>query len=251
MTAADVGIQRYIKTGSFTGLSGQSVDKRGQLREGIVLAGGIEQAASSGDMPELGEGVVDGTETEYLSQMKGMPAAQVRQMFDHVTQQAAGVGLNYDFDSIVVANSFTAHRFLHFAKTHGLMSEAKEALLSGHFEKGRDIGDIEYLAEVGQEIGLDPDEVRRVLATDEFTDEVQSDISEARSLGANGVPFFVIDRKYGISGAQPAEVFTQALETAWDEGQKLTVLAGTPQSAGSDSTEEFADGAVCGPDGCN
>ena len=193
----------------------------------------------------------DGTETEYLSQMKGMPAAQVRQMFDHVTQQAAGVGLNYDFDSIVVANSFTAHRFLHFAKTHGLMSEAKEALLSGHFEKGRDIGDIEYLAEVGQEIGLDPDEVRRVLATDEFTDEVQSDISEARSLGANGVPFFVIDRKYGISGAQPAEVFTQALETAWDEGQKLTVLAGTPQSAGSDSTEEFADGAVCGPDGCN
>ncbi|KHS50204.1 DsbA family oxidoreductase [Brevibacterium linens] len=193
----------------------------------------------------------DGTETEYLSQMKGMPAAQVRQMFDHVTQQAAAVGLNYDFDSIVVANSFTAHRFLHFAKTHGLMSQAKEALLSGHFEKGRDIGDIDYLAEVGREIGLDPDEVRRVLATDEYSDEVRSDISEARSLGANGVPFFVIDRKYGISGAQPAEVFTQALETAWDEGQKLTVLAGTPQSAGSDSTEEFADGAVCGPDGCN
>ncbi|MEY8570191.1 DsbA family oxidoreductase [Brevibacterium linens] len=193
----------------------------------------------------------DGTETEYLSQMKGMPAAQVRQMFDHVTQQAAGVGLNYDFDSIVVANSFTAHRFLHFAKTHGLRSEAKEALLSGHFEKGRDIGDIEYLAEVGQEIGLDPDEVRRVLATDEFTDEVQSDISEARSLGANGVPFFVIDRKYGISGAQPADVFTQALETAWDEGQKLTVLAGPPQSAGKDSAEDVAEGAVCGPDGCH
>ncbi len=193
----------------------------------------------------------DGTETEYLSQMKGMPAAQVRQMFDHVTQQAAGVGLNYDFDSIVVANSFTAHRFLHFAKTHGLMSEAKERLLSGHFEKGRDIGDVDYLAEVGREIGLDPDEVRRILATDEFSDDVRADISEARSLGANGVPFFVIDRKYGLSGAQPAEVFSQALETAWDEGQKLTVLAGTPQSAGKDAAEDFADGAVCGPDGCN
>src|SRR5690606_11754267 len=141
----------------------------------------------------------DGTETEYLSQMKGMPAAQVRQMFDHVTQQAAAVGLNYDFDSIVVANSFTAHRFVHFAKTHGLMSKAKEALLSGHFEKGRDIGDIDYLAEVGCEIGLDSDEVRRVLATDEYSEEVRSDISEARSLGAGGVPFFVIDRKYGIS----------------------------------------------------
>ena len=189
----------------------------------------------------------DGTETEYLSQMKGMPAAQVRQMFDHVTEQAAGVGLNYDFDSIVVANSFTAHRFLHFAKTHGLMSEAKEMLLSGHFEKGRDIGDVDYLAEVGREIGLDLDEVRRILATDEFSDEVRADISEARALGANGVPFFVIDRKYGISGAQPAEVFSQALETAWDEGQKLTVLGGTPQSAGKD----FAVGAACGPDGCN
>jgi predicted DsbA family dithiol-disulfide isomerase len=189
----------------------------------------------------------DGTETEYLSQMKGMPSAQVLQMFDHVTQQAAAVGLNYDFDSIVVANSFTAHRFLHFAKTHGLMSQAKEALLSGHFEKGRDIGDIDYLAEVGREIGLDSDEVRRVLATDEYSEEVRSDISEARSLGANGVPFFVIDRKYGISGAQPADVFTQALETAWVEGQKLTVLAGPPQSAGKD----FAVGAACGPDGCS
>ncbi|MGO1292195.1 DsbA family oxidoreductase [Brevibacterium linens] len=193
----------------------------------------------------------DGTETEYLSQMKGMPAAQVRQMFDHVTQQAAAVGLNYDFDSIVVANSFTAHRFLHFAKTHGLMSQAKEALLSGHFEKGRDIGDIDYLAEVGREIGLDSDEVRRVLATDEYSEEVRSDISEARSLGANGVPFFVIDRKYGISGAQPADIFTQALETAWVEGQKLTVLAGPPQSADKDKADELTEGAVCGPDGCH
>ncbi|AZU00351.1 DsbA family oxidoreductase [Brevibacterium linens] len=193
----------------------------------------------------------DGTETEYLSQMKGMPAAQVRQMFDHVTQQAAAVGLNYDFDSIVVANSFTAHRFLHFAKTHGLMSQAKEALLSGHFEKGRDIGDIDYLAEVGREIGLDSDEVRRVLATDEYSEEVRSDISEARSLGANGVPFFVIDRKYGISGAQSADVFTQALETAWVEGQKLTVLAGPPQSADKDKADELTEGAVCGPDGCH
>lgn len=192
----------------------------------------------------------DGTESDYLSQMKGMPVAQVRQMFDHVTQQAAEVGLNYDFDSIVVANSFTAHRFLHFAETHGLMPDAKEALLSGHFEKGRDIGDIDYLAEVGREIGLDPDEVRRVLAADEYANEVRADISEARSLGAGGVPFFVIDRKYGISGAQPAEVFSQALETAWDEGQKLTVLAGTPQAA-DDSAEDFSEGAVCGPDGCS
>jgi predicted DsbA family dithiol-disulfide isomerase len=193
----------------------------------------------------------DGTETQYLSQMKGMPETQVRQMFDHVTQQAAGEGLSYDFDAIVVANSFTAHRFLHYAKDKGVMSEAKEALLSGHFEKGRDIGDIDYLAEVGRSLGLDAEEVRRVLESDEYTAEVRADISEARSLGANGVPFFVIDRKYGISGAQPSEVFSQALETAWDEGQKLTVLAGAPQNECEESAEDFADGAVCGPDGCS
>lgn len=184
-----------------------------------------------------------GTETDYLSQAKGMPAEQVRQMFDHVTAQAAGEGLNYDFDSIVVANSFTAHRFLHLAKSHGVMSQAKEALLSGHFEQGRNIGDVEYLAEVARAVGIDADEARRVLSTDEYTAEVKADIAEAQALGANGVPFFVIDRKYGVSGAQPPEAFTQALETAWGESQKLTVLAG--------GDEAFRDGAVCGPEGCD
>jgi predicted DsbA family dithiol-disulfide isomerase len=192
----------------------------------------------------------DGTEAEYLSQMKGMPTEQVRQMFDHVTEQAAGVGLNYDFEAVVVANSFTAHRFLHYAKARGAMSETKEALLSGHFEHGRDIGDIAYLAEVASELGFDADDVRRVLESDEYAAEVRADISEARSLGANGVPFFVIDRRYGISGAQPPEVFAQALDTAWDESQKLTVLSGTPTTANDGSTDEYADGAACGPDGC-
>ena len=190
----------------------------------------------------------DGSETDYLSQAKGMPAEQVKQMFDHVTQQAAGQGLNYDFDAIVVANSFLAHRFLHLAKSHGVMAAAKEDLLSGHFEHGRNIGDVDYLAKVGQSVGIDAAEVRRVLSTEDFTAEVAADIAEARALGANGVPFFVIDRKYGISGAQTPEVFTQALETAWGESQKLTVLAG----AGSvDAGETIHDGTVCGPEGCD
>ena len=191
----------------------------------------------------------DGSETDYLSQAKGMPVEQVRQMFDHVTQQAAGEDLNYDFDAIVVANSFLAHRFLHLAKRRGVMAKAKEELLSGHFEHGRNIGDVEYLAEVGQNVGIDAAEVRQVLSTKDFTAEVEADIAEARALGANGVPFFVIDRKYGISGAQPPETFTQALETAWGESQKLTVLAGAGSS--EDSGEEFRDGAVCGPEGCD
>lgn len=191
----------------------------------------------------------DGSVTDYLSQTKGMPAEQVKQMFDHVSQEAAGEGLTYDFDSIVVANSFLAHRFLHLAKSHAVMAEAKEELLSGHFEHGRDIGDVDYLATVGQSVGLDAEEVRRVLSTEDFTAEVEADIAEARALGANGVPFFVIDRKYGISGAQPPEAFTQALETAWGESQKLTVLAGAGPSGDADET--FRDGAVCGPEGCD
>lgn len=183
----------------------------------------------------------DGTETEYLSRIKGMPQDQVKQMFGHVTAQAAGEGLDYDFDKVVVANSFTAHRFLHLAKEHGLMDQAKDALLSGHFEQGKDIGDTEYLVSTGVVLGLDEAEVRETLAGDRFAAEVRADIAEARALGVNGVPFFVLDRKYGISGAQPAEAFAQAIRQAWNERSPLTVL---PQSTS-------ADGAVCGPDGCN
>jgi predicted DsbA family dithiol-disulfide isomerase len=181
----------------------------------------------------------DGTETEYLSQMKGLPEDQVRQMFAHVTAQAAGEGLAYDFDRIVVANSFTAHRFIHLAKEHGLGTEAKEALLSGHFEHGEDIGDVDYLVRTGAGLGLDGAMVREALENGRYADEVRADIAAARAVGVTGVPFFVLDRKYGISGAQPAELFSQALTQAWAERSPLTVLSGS------------ADGPACGPEGCN
>jgi predicted DsbA family dithiol-disulfide isomerase len=181
----------------------------------------------------------DGTETEYLSQMKGLPEDQVRQMFAHVTAQAAGEGLAYDFDRIVVANSFTAHRFIHLANEHGLGAEAKEALLSGHFEHGEDIGDLDYLVRTGAGLGLDGAMVREALENGRYADEVRADIAAARAVGVTGVPFFVLDRKYGISGAQPAELFSQALTQAWAERSPLTVLSGS------------ADGPACGPEGCN
>ena len=188
---------------------------------------------------------VEESEADYLSRSKGIPADQVRQMFAQVGAQAAAEGLSYDFDSVKVANSFTAHRFLHLAKSRGVMAEAEEALMSGHFESGRDIGSIDYLAEVGAQLGIDPDETRRVLESEEYTDAVEADVGQAKMLGANGVPFFVIDRKYGISGAQPAAAFSQALETAWAESQKVTVLA-DPTAASTG----YPEGAVCGPDGC-
>ncbi|HKU30182.1 MAG TPA: DsbA family oxidoreductase [Arthrobacter sp.] len=179
----------------------------------------------------------EGTELDYLSKRKGMNPAQVSQMFDHVAAQGKGEGLNYRFDNVVVANSFTAHRLIHLAAAHGKQDQAKELLLSGHFEHGKDIGSQEYLSELGQQLGLPEVEVAELFSTDKYAEDVRGDIAEARMLGVTGVPFFVIDRKYGLSGAQPSEVFTQALIQAWQEANPL-VAVGT------------ADAEACGPDGC-
>ncbi|RKO24583.1 DsbA family oxidoreductase [Pseudarthrobacter phenanthrenivorans] len=179
----------------------------------------------------------DGTELEYLSSRKGLPAQQVSQMFHHVAEQAKAEGLNYRFDSVVVANSFNAHRLIHLAAAHGQQDAAKERLLSDHFEHGKDIGSREYLTSLGQDLGIDRAELDDLFTTDKFAAEVRSDIQEARSLGISGVPFFVIDRKYGLSGAQPAETFTAALNQAWQEANPLVLVNST-------------DGDACGPDGC-
>ena len=195
----------------------------------------------------------DGTEVQYLSERKGIDPAQLAGMLEQVTVQAAGEGLSYDYDSLVVANSFSAHRLIHLAKAEAgpaAADAAKEALLSAHFEQGRNIGSTDVLAEIGAGVGLDPERVRAVLATDDYTDAVNQDIAEARSLGVNGVPFFVIDRKYGISGAQPSELFTQALETAWAESRPLQMVS-TPGTGTDAATDGSADGPACGPDGCS
>ena len=153
----------------------------------------------------------DGSEAEYLSKMKGLGQEQVSQMLDHVTAQAAGEGLDYDFANLKVANSFTALRVLEHAKQHGAGSEMKEALLSAHFEKGLNTGDEETLLKLAGTLGLDAEELRAKLASGAYAEEVNADIAQARELGISGVPFFIIDGKYGISGAQPAEVFADAL----------------------------------------
>ncbi|MGC5077744.1 DsbA family oxidoreductase [Agrococcus sp. DT81.2] len=156
----------------------------------------------------------DGTEVEYLASRKGMPVEQVRQMFAHVTEQAAGEGLSYDFDKLVVANSLRAHQLLHLAKAHGRADEVKEALLSGHFEHGTDIGDVDALVAIGTGAGLDEPEIRAALSDERYLPAVRADIQQAQELGVNGVPFFVFDMRLGLSGAQPASTFTQALDQA-------------------------------------
>ncbi|AJT42570.1 DsbA family oxidoreductase [Psychromicrobium lacuslunae] len=179
----------------------------------------------------------DGSELDYLSKRKGMPAESVAQMFEHVKSQAAGEGLNYDFDTLTVANSHLGHELIHFAALSGKQDAAKERLLKLHFEEGGDIGKLETLIEVAAELELDVAAAREALTGREFEDAVDQDIAEAHTLGIQGVPFFVIDRKYGVSGAQSSAVFSQTLAEAWRAGQPLT-MAG-------DSTAE-----ACGPDGC-
>jgi predicted DsbA family dithiol-disulfide isomerase len=179
----------------------------------------------------------DGTELEYLSSRKGMPAQQVSQMFEHVAQQAKGEGLDYHFDKVVVANSFTAHRLIHLAAAHGRQDEAKERLLSDHFEHGKDIGSQAYLSSLASDLGLPAKEVDELFTTDKYTDEVRFDFQEAQGLGISGVPFFVIDRKFGLSGAQPTETFTAALNQAWQDANPLVLV-------------NSSEAGACGPDGC-
>lgn len=181
----------------------------------------------------------DGTELEYLSSRKGIPMAQLAQMVEHVAGQAKGEGLDFRFENIVVANSFTAHRLIHLAAAHGQQDAAKERLLSDHFEHGKDIGNADYLTSVGLDLGIDADDVAELFSTDKYADDVRQDFAEGRALGITGVPFFVIDRKFGLSGAQPAETFTAALEQAWQESNPLVLV-----NAGDGA------GEACGPDGC-
>ncbi|WP_334121135.1 MULTISPECIES: DsbA family oxidoreductase [Glutamicibacter] len=162
----------------------------------------------------------DGSEAEYLSKMKGLDQAQVQQMLQHVTAQAAEEGLKYDFENLKVANSFTALRVLEFAKQHGAGDEMKEALLSAHFEKGLNTGELSTLLEIADSLGLNTQELSKQLESGAYTDEVNADISQAQQLGITGVPFFVLDGKYGISGAQPAEVFANALTQVYAENVK-------------------------------
>lgn len=153
----------------------------------------------------------DGTQIDYLVRRKGISEDQVRAMNDRVTGVALAAGLHYDMDAIRPTNTLNAHQLLHYAKARDRQVETKERLLRAHFVEGRHLGRIEDLADLAAEVGLDRDDVVRSLEADEYLGDVQADIAQARAYGINGVPFFVIDARYGISGAQPPEAFAAAL----------------------------------------
>jgi predicted DsbA family dithiol-disulfide isomerase len=149
---------------------------------------------------------------EYLVQRFGKQATA---MSAQVADLARAEGLDFDTDAALTVNTLDAHRLLHLADSVGRGDAAKERLLRAHFIEGADLSDPDTLAGLLGEAGVDPDRARAVLDSREYAEAVRDDFTEADRLGANGVPFFVIDRKYGISGAQPAEAFLHALRTAY------------------------------------
>ncbi|GAA1003245.1 DsbA family oxidoreductase [Streptomyces thermogriseus] len=174
-----------------------------------------------------------------LARKYGMSEAQAQAGEENLGRQAAAEGLAYRTRGRDHGSTFDMHRLLHLAKERGRQGELLDALYRANFAEERSVfteGD-ERLVELAVSAGLDAEEARTVLADPgAYADEVRADEQEAARLGVTGVPFFVIDRKYGVSGAQPAEVFTRALTQAWSERAPLTVVQG--------------GGDVCGPDGC-
>jgi predicted DsbA family dithiol-disulfide isomerase len=135
-------------------------------------------------------------------------------------QTAAEEGLHYDLAGGATGNTFDAHRLLHLAHARGRQDAAIERLYRAYFTEKRSIFDHDALVELAADAGLDADEVRRMLASNDYAAAVEHDITEARRLGANGVPFFVIDQRYGVSGAQPPQVFSDALARAWADAHE-------------------------------
>lgn len=155
-----------------------------------------------------------GSEVDFLVSHKGMPENQVRQMLDQVTQVAAAEGLAYNFDDLQHTNTLRAHELLHFAKSHGKLAELKERLLKAYFIEGLHVNDLDTLATLSAEVGLDRTEALAALTTRRHSADVQADIAQAHGFDITGVPFYVIDGKYSISGAQESPVFVSALTQA-------------------------------------
>jgi predicted DsbA family dithiol-disulfide isomerase len=183
--------------------------------------------------------VRDGSQSyaERLAKKYGTHPEQAQQRIDQMVETAARDGLEFRFDRIQPGNTFDAHRLLHLAHERGVQGALKERMLRAYLTEGQAIGEPDVLRALACEVGLDEAEVRALLEGERFTAEVRQDEALARELGISGVPFFVLDGRLGVSGAQPADVLLGALDKAWAEHQP--------------ALERYAEGAACGPDGCD
>ena len=176
---------------------------------------------------------------DYLIKRKGMTAAQVEGMLDNVTQSAKQVGLEYHLNKSIIVNSLNAHKLIQFAKTKGFGDQAEERLFLAFFTQGKNIADIDTLTQLGKDIGLDESDIKTAFADEKYVTLVKHDIQEAQQIGVQGVPFFVLDRKYAVSGAQPSQAFLSNLEQAFTEWRAVN----------PETKLEIIQGQSCTPDG--
>lgn len=166
--------------------------------------------------PELKTDVTKGVH-EYLAEKKGWSLDYSEDVHNKMTATAKEAGLEYNFDKAIVANSFNAHRLSHLAAKYNLQDAAEERLFAAYFTEGKNIDDNETLIQLGKDIGLPGAEITNMLDSNSYADEVRNDIYLAQQVGVQGVPFFVLDNKYAVSGAQATETFAGALAKAWEE----------------------------------
>lgn len=171
--------------------------------------------------PTLSETSGEFTTKQYLMVKKGFSEVQYNQMQERLNQMGKAVGIDFSQASPIAANTLKAHKLLHLAKQFGKQDELKELLLKAHFEKGLNVADSNVLIDLGNAIGIDSEAVLKALNDDAIAYEVQQDILEAQNIGVTGVPFFVLNNKYAVSGAQPSEVFIDAMKQAYNEIEVL------------------------------
>lgn len=198
---------------------------------GFEHAGDVEIVWHSFELDPTIEAVPEASLVEKIAQKYGLSREQSERSQMDVAARAAEVGLEFNWREAKFGNTFDAHRLVHLAAQHGLATQAHERLMRAYFTEGVAVGDARELQRLGAEIGLPADAVRDLLNGSRFADEVRADEEIARSVGISGVPFFALGEKYAISGAQPVELFSQALAQTWDE------LHGE----GTDATAEAAD----------
>lgn len=187
--------------------------------------GDVEVVWRSFELDPYAPAVREGDATDRLARKYGMTRLQAEAAYAHMTEVAKGEDLDFRFDIARPGSTFDAHRVLHMAAAKGLQDAVKERLLSAYFTEGLPIGDAETLVGLGAEAGLDAAEVQAVLAGDRYAEDVRADEQEASDLGISGVPFFVVGRKYALSGAQSPEVLLDVLERAWVRVDPLTRTA--------------------------
>jgi predicted DsbA family dithiol-disulfide isomerase len=205
--------------------------------EGFAHGDQVEVVWRSFELDPGAPPIHPGAPADRLAAKYGMSRQQAVAAQDHLTAVARGDGLDFHLATARSGNSFDAHRLVHLAALEGVQDRMKERLFSAYLIEGLPIGDVDTLIALASEVGIERTRAAEVLSGDTYGAAVREEEKEARGLGISGVPFFVIDRTYGISGAQPAETLVAALNQAWEASKSLTMVPGGPEVGACDGDQ--------------